>query len=268
MKHLVFYCLLLCCSVVLAQGNTEDVIYLKSGSIIRGKILPPPAGELPTLEKTKVELLGGSVFVFANSEIDSIKRENVLKNKLREIKRNYFRRDRGFRNMTEFSLIYGVDLKKSDPDPYGYYNNPEDDFGISLHTVNGYQVWPYLYAGLGIGIDRMITYKQTFSPFYVRVASEFLKKKVTPYVFIDAGYAIMWQQKDNDYVSYKNKGGVYVSAGGGVRIYTRSRASVILSASYKRTASETNWTYTSYQDMSYNIKRSYQRLAINIGVAF
>lgn len=70
---------------MLAQGNTEDVIYLKSGSIIRGKILPPPAGELPTLEKTKVELLGGSVFVFANGEIDSIKRENVLSNKLREI---------------------------------------------------------------------------------------------------------------------------------------------------------------------------------------
>lgn len=82
--------------------------------------------------------------------------------------------------MTEFSLIYGVDLKNLNPDPYGYYNNPEDDFGISLHTVNGYQVWPYLYAGLGVGIDRMITYKQTFSPFYVRVASEFLKKKVTP----------------------------------------------------------------------------------------
>lgn len=249
----------------LAQANTEDVVYLKNGSVLRGKIITPAAATA----SAKIELAGGSIFVFTPNETDSIKRENILKNKLREIKSNYFRRERGFRNMTEFSLIYGVDLKKTEPDPYGYYyNNQEDDFGISLHTVNGYQVWPYLYAGVGVGIDRMITYKQTFSPFYIRVASEFLKKKVTPYVFIDAGYAVMWQQKDNSYITYKNNGGAYVSAGGGVRIYTRGRASVILSASYKRTSSETRWTYTNYQETSYFIKRSYQRLAINVGVTF
>lgn len=269
MRYLFLFVILLGSFTGYGQTNFEDVIYLKNGGIIRGKIQAPAAGELPSTEKTRVELLGGSVFVFSNTEIDSIKRENMLKNKLREIKRNYFRRERGFRNMTEFSLIYGVDLKKTEPDPYGYYNNPGDDFGISLHTVNGYQLWPYLYAGAGVGIDRMITYKQTFSPFYVRVASEFLKRKVTPYVFVDAGYVVMWQQKADDYVSYKNKGGVYVSAGGGVRIYTRSRASVILSASYKRTASETTWWYTNYDPGTYyTIKRSYQRLAVNIGVTF
>lgn len=253
------------------QNNTEDVLYLKSGSVLRGKIIAPKAAETNAAGSTKIELLGGSIFVFAPNEIDSIKRENVLRNKLKEIKHNYFRRDRGFRNMTEFSVIYGVDLKKEEPDPYYYYadNSNQDDFGISLHTVNGYQVWPYLFCGAGMGIDRMVSYKQTFSPFYFRVASEFLKKKVTPYVFCDAGYAVMWQQKDNDYITYQNKGGLYISAGGGLRIYTRSRASVILSACYKRTGSQTTWYYTSYEDAGiYNIKRTYQRLAVNIGVTF
>lgn len=249
-----------------SQKNMQDVVYLKTGSVLRGKITEQ------NTTTTKLELLGGSVFVFQANEIDSVKKECALKNQLKEIKQNYFRRDRGFRNFTEFGIIYGVDLKKQTPDPnYYYYNtNPDDDFGISLHTVNGYQVWSYLFVGAGMGIDRMISYKQTFSPFYLRVASEFLKKKVTPYVFCDVGYSVMWKKKNDEYYSYQNKGGLYVACGGGVRIYTRSRASVILSAAYKRNSSETKWWYTQGYDNGsiYDIKRTYQRLVVNVGVTF
>jgi hypothetical protein len=150
--------ILLVSSFAFAQSNIEDVVYLKSGSVIRGKILEQKN------ETVKVELLGGSLFVFQQAEIDSIKRESTLKNQLKEIRKNYFRRDRGFRNQTEFGIIYGANLKRDNNDPnYYYYNNPEDDFGISLHSINGYQVWPYLYVAAGVGIDRMISYKQTFS---------------------------------------------------------------------------------------------------------
>ena len=281
MRTLLLPLLMLVSSLVFGQTAIEDVVYLKNGGVIRGKIQPPsplPAengmkqkGEQNlTSDRVRIELLGGSIFVFEPAEIDSVKRENVFKNKLKEINKNYFRRDRGFRNMTEFGIIYGTNIKQDNADPYYYYNNqPTDDFGISLHTVNGYQVWPYLYAGVGVGIDRFVSYKQTFSPFYVRVASEFLKKKVTPYVFCDAGYAVMWKQKSTDYMSYKNKGGVYVECGGGVRIYTRSRASVILSVAYKRNQSETQWWYTQYDPGTvYNIQRTYQRLTVNVGVTF
>ena len=263
MKNISILLMMLVSSFAFSQTNIEDVVYLKTGSVIRGKIIEQKN------ETVKVELLGGSLFVFKQVQIDSIKRENTLKYQLKEIKRNYFRRDRGFRNQTEFGIIYGVDLKKNTSDPYYYYNNPEDDFGISLHTVNGYQVWPYLYVGAGIGIDRLISYKQTFSPFYLRVSTDFLKKKVTPYVFCDIGYSVMWKQKNTDYISYQNKGGLYVSCGGGVRIYTRGRASVMLSASYKRNSSETKWWYTQYDiGTTYDIKRSYQRLSMNVGVTF
>lgn len=246
-----------------AQSNTEDVIYLQSGSVIRGQLLEQKN------ETIKIELLGGSIFVFKQTEIDSIKRENVLKRNLKAINKNYFRRNRGYRNMTEFGIIYGTNLKKDNSDPYYYYNNNTDDFGLSIHTVNGYQVWPYLYVGAGVGIDRFISYKQTFSPIYLRLASEFLKKKVTPYVFGDIGYSHMWKKKNDDYYSYQNKGGLYVSCGGGVRIYTPSRASVILNVAYKRNDSESKWWYTTGGDgTSYDIKRTYQRMVFNIGVTF
>lgn len=245
------------------QSNTEDVIYLKSGSVIRGHI------QEQKNEKVKIELLGGSVFLFQQSEIDSIKRENTFKRNLKAFNKNYFRKDRGFRNITELGLIYGVDLKK-DNGPYYYYNNnQEDDIGLSLHSINGYQVWPYLFVGTGVGIDRLISYKQTFSPFYLRIATEFLKKKVTPYVFGDVGYSVMWKKKNDEYYSYQNKGGLYISCGGGVRIYTQSRASIMVGLAYKRNQSETKWWYTQGGDGTYyTIKRAYQRLVINVGVTF
>jgi hypothetical protein len=264
MNRIFLLIILLSTSIAFSQSNIEDVVYLKTGSIIRGKMLEQKN------ETVKVELLGGSVFVFQQNEIDSIKKENVAKRDIKAIRKNYFRKNRGYRNMTEFGIIYGTDLKRSNNEPYYYYyNNNEDDFGLSLHTVNGYQLWPYLYVGGGVGIERFISLKQTFSPFYIRVASEFLKRRVTPYVFCDVGYSHMWKQKSDEYVSYKNKGGLYVTAGGGMRIYTQSRASVILGLGYKRNTSETKWWYTQTTDGTYyNIKRTYQRLVVNVGVTF
>lgn len=245
-----------------AQFETEDVVHLKNGSVIRGKITEQKFGE-----SLKIELLGGSVFVFQQTEIDSIKKENIRKAKLERIKKDYYRKDRGYRNITQLGLIYGVNLKSDDP--YNYYNNDKDDLGLSIHTINGYQLWPYLYVGAGVGIDRFISYKQTFSPFYVRVSSEFLKRKVTPYVFIDGGYSVMWKQRSNDYQSFENKGGAYASAGGGIRVYTRSRASVLLSAAYRMNRSETKWWYTMWSDGSYyTIKRTYHRMVVGVGVTF
>lgn len=269
MKYIKFFLLLFTCLGLFAQSETEDVVYLKNGSVIRGKITPPdPLKGETTSSKIKVELLGGSLFVFDESEIDSIKKENVRKTKLERIKKDYYRKDRGYRNITQLGLIYGVNLKE-DNDPYDYYNNNKDDLGLSVHTINGYQFWPYLYVGAGVGIDRFISYKQTFSPFYVRVSSEFLKRKVTPFVFADGGYAVMWKQRSNDYQSFENKGGAYASAGGGIRIYTRSRASVMLSAAYRMNRSETKWWYTMWNEGTYyTIKRTYHRMVVGVGVTF
>jgi len=263
MKRIPLLLAMFLSSYAFSQANMEDVVYLKSGSIVRGKITEHKYGVV------KIELTGGSLLVFQPGEIDSVKKENALKRNLKAIRKNYFRKDRGYRNMTEFGIIYGTDLKRDNNDPYYYYNNNQDDFGISLHTVNGYQVWPYLYVGAGVGVERFISLKQTFSPFYLRVASEFLKKRVTPYAFCDVGYSHLWKQKSNEYISYDNKGGLYVTAGGGIRIYTQSRASVVLSVAYKRNQSETKWWYTEWNEGTYyTIKRTYQRVVMSVGVTF
>jgi len=251
-------------SLAFSQSNTEDVVYLKNGSVIRGKI----TDQLNT-GKVKIELMGGSVFVFAAADVDSMKKENRLKNQIKEIRQNYYRKDHGFRNMTELAIIYGVNFKNNpNNDPYNGYTENGDDIGLSLQTINGYQFWPYLFVGGGIGIDRFITYQQTFSPFFLRLSSEFIKRKVTPYVYLDAGYSVMWKQPDADGGTFTtNTGGSYVAAGGGLRIYTRSRASVILSAGYKMNKSSSTYNDGYASDFS-SITRTYQRFVMNIGVSF
>jgi hypothetical protein len=266
MKNLLTLVLLIACFAAMAQRNTEDVIYLKNGSVLRGKLTPPKAEA--EAGKVSIELLGGSVFVFDKAEVDSVKKEDISKAQLARIKKDYYRKDRGYRNMTQLGFTFSV--KPVTQDDYYYYNtNSQDDIGLSVQTVNGYQFWPYLYVGGGIGIDRFMKHQQTFSPFFVRVASEFLKRKVTPYVFIDGGYAVMWKQRNNDYQSFENKGGAYASAGGGIRIYTRGRASVIISAAYRMNMSESKWWYTGDQSGTYyQTKRTYQRMVVSAGVTF
>ena len=54
--------------------QTIDVIYLKDGSIIKGKIL-----EIIPDETIKIESAGGNVFVFRMSQIKSVKKERIIK---------------------------------------------------------------------------------------------------------------------------------------------------------------------------------------------
>jgi hypothetical protein len=245
-----------------AQKTMQDVVYLKNGSILKGTI----TGTQPL----KLEMAGGSTWVFSQAEVDSIGKELITKAKLKEIRSNYFRRNRGFMNMTEAGLIMGINLKAPDPNQYYYNTNSSPDIGISFHTVNGYRIWPYLFIGAGLGIDRYLKFNQTFSPFYGRLQSEFLKSKVTPYAYIDCGYSYMWPRFTDGYFNYKNKGGMYICTGLGVKVYTRSRASVIFSAGYKRQPSTTVMTYVTPWEGApiYTTERLYQQLAVNIGVSF
>ncbi|MCW3125598.1 MAG: hypothetical protein JWO03_1256, partial [Bacteroidetes bacterium] len=172
-------------------------------------------------------------------------------------------------NITEVQFIYGPAPLKIQT--WEYYLQTGDDVGLSVHTINGYQIWPYLFVGAGVGTDRLLTYRQTFIPLYLRINTELLKKRITPYLFADVGYAFMVADevtnKDN-YRYYNRKGGLYVTVGGGLRLYTRSRASVMIGAGYRRTYSEVNYAYKYDQSPDYIIKRTYQRLIISLGVTF
>ncbi len=248
--------------IATAQKNTEkeDVVYLKNGSIIRGNIQEQKMGE-----SLKIELLGGSILVYRHNEIDSIKKEDKIA--AAKSKPEFVIKQKGYRNITEAGIIFGKGNNNNYSYYYGYNRN---DFGVQLHTINGYQFNRFLFVGAGVGIERFISYRQSFAPFYVRLSSDLLKKRATPYIFTDIGYALFWVNdiSYDSYNYYNNKGGLFLQAGGGVRIFTHSKTSVQIGAAYKRSHSSSNWEYSYEGSPDYDLKRAYQRVVFMVGVSF
>ena len=198
--------------------------------------------------------------------------KDSLKLQRKEIWTKYYRKPSGYRGVVEGGLTLGFEKKEQDN---GFYNTqPQDKIGLSISTAHGYQFWPYLYIAAGGGIDRYMNYRQTFSPLFFRINSEFIKKKVTPFVQLDAGYAFMWKQDVSntgngyDFKYYDNKGGLYIAATTGIRIYTRSQASVVISVGYRRHNSSSVFEYNYQGSPVYNISRIYQRLVFGLGTTF
>jgi hypothetical protein len=203
--------------------------------------------------------------------IGQISRDS-LKLQQKEIWKNYYRKSKGYRGSVEGGLTIGFKTKEEN---IGYYNQPQQDkIGLNISTTHGYQFWPYLYVAAGGGIDRYINYRQTFSPVFFRMNSEFLKKKITPFVQVDIGYSFMWKQSldaggnINGFKYYRNKGGLYIGVSTGIRIYTRSRASVIISIGYRRHNSSSQFQYNYEGSAIYNTSRIYQRLTFGLGTTF
>jgi hypothetical protein len=251
--YIILICFLMPATILLAQNTKkEDVLYLKNGSIIRGEIIEQNFGN-----NLKIELLGGSVFVFAENEIDSIRKETVT---ITDSKRNteVFKKTKGYRNFTETGLIVGSE-----------FNGYGTDWGVYLHSVNGYQWNRFLYTGAGVGLERYLTYQESFLPLYGRIAVDLLDKKATPYIFTDIGYAHFWSSNFDDgwgwQENHKERGGMYFSTGIGARIFTSRKISIVTGISYKRS---THHTEFDRWDGFVKQKITYNRMGINVGLSF
>ena len=253
----------------LSQNKKEDILYLKSGGIIYGIIKDRS-------DKIKIQISGGSIMVYKMDEIDSIKQEPLNKTLRRDFFATYYRKDKGYRNITEVQFTYGnipgayyYGLNE----PGEYYSISTDYVGVSVHTVNGYQVCPQFFIGFGVGMDRLLTFRQTFIPLYVRFQSELLKKRITPYIFADGGYAFMVADQVNnrsEYAYYNRIGGAYVTLGGGVHIYSKGPLSYMIGVGYRLNYGEVKSGYNegTLDLLSSDHKYMYQRLVVSWGLTF
>ena len=259
MKKITLLLLVLGSIQVMAQNKKQDILYLKNGGMIYGTIKDKT-------DKVKIQISGGSTMIYKADEIDSIGQESMNKTLRKEFFQNYHRKDKGYRNITELQFSYG-------PKPAYYYGfeggyTSGDDVAVSIHTINGYQVCPQFFIGVGVGMDRLLTFRETFIPLYIRFQTELLKKRITPYLFGDIGYGFKVADRlDNTsyYKYYNRNGGLYMTLGAGVHIYTKGPLSYMLGIGYRRHYNETKYGYPSY-DSSY--KQTYQRLVVSWGLTF
>jgi len=218
--HFIFFSLIFSVQG-LAQTIEEDVVYLNDGSIIRGEITERVIGD-----QLKIEILGGSVFVFQESEIEKITREP----------KKMLQYGGALPSQTSSQPYFSYEarraVRKAKPitgRSRGIYNifsfgfQPgRDAWGIvvpwpTLNYRTGYSLSPKLNIGLGIGLDPYAA-GGTF-PLYADLHGDLgVPKQVMPHYFVQAGYGFAgwtnWRFRNFE-------GGPMAHIGGGWKLNTR-----------------------------------------------
>lgn len=243
----------------LAQALSEDVLYLKDGSILRGNIVEQYRDSL-----VKLQMNGGSIFAISTKLIGNI--EYNAKPYQPDLPPGTdmpdSNKNSGYFNITAMGVLPGSNYYYD-----YYYGNPQSgtSVGFTIQTIHGYRFNKHLLAGAGLAID-IIQYPM--GQLFADGRYEILDRKTTPFVFIDCGYGIplsKGHQDANSEVTYS--GGITAGGGAGMRINFRNEGAFILEAGYKMEKASENIKYETWgTDQTNNY--TYSRLAIRVGLAF
>jgi len=229
----------------LSAQRMQDVIYLENGSKIRGKILEKKENTV------KIQLSGGTEFVFEMDEVKEITSEPTFKPKAQ-----FVTKDKGYYNVTELGFMVG--------DDNGWLTS-----GGSIVTINGYQLSPYL--GLGIGLELDNYFENLFTPIFVDIRGDVLKNnKVTPFYYGGLGYGFL--VTGNNRANWQERGGIYYNYGLGLKVRGRRHSSWIFNIGQQTQNYQSTFTVLGNNwnrgDRTEVTKIWYNRIVIKSGVYF
>ena len=177
-RFLLLICLALCGVAFGFSQNYQDVVYLKSGSVIRGVVVEQVPGV-----SLKVQTSDGNMFVYEMSEVEKMTKEASPRQYgrqgnnyggLQNLSRGY--RPNGYRGFMELGGGPGV----------GDYG---DGF-VSFSTSHGGQISPYFFLGAGIGFDYHFGWETISIPIFADLRANFLDNWITPYFGAKIGYSV------------------------------------------------------------------------------
>ena len=213
LRPLIVFLLLLSSVALLAQSGTEDIVYLKNGSIIRGKII-----EQKDSDFLRIQIEGGTIFQFSWQEIDKIE-TGVAKINSEKDKKEIKYRTKGYFNDTELALLMGERFSQW---------SPGISTAFSFSTVNGYRFNRFLKTGGGIGLDIYNFEGLMLMPVFLRVSGDLLKLPVSPFYVLDAGYSFLLSESEEN-----SKGGIMLNPAFGIKINSASGNAFIIKGGYR-----------------------------------
>lgn len=155
-----------------AQSVFNETIFLKNGSKIKGYITEI----VPNVSYT-VQTQDGSVIVCNAEDVVKIVREIpvVKKEDNKTLAKDSFVSKPGYRGIIEAGYgiatgTYGVDV-------------------FNFNFVNGYQLNPKTFVGIGTGIKSFDKGKLNLIPLFADFKYNFLMDKISPYVGMNAGFS-------------------------------------------------------------------------------
>lgn len=185
MKALTTLLLVLLTIAATAQHKPFNTVYLKNGSVIKGKVLEVIQGE-----SVKIETADKSIWVFKSAEVDKIVSTENTKTPS----------DVDFTLRTDIFTQLQIELMPAK-------KQSAEGTVPALLGVVGYQINNHFSAGLGIGIE---AFHISMMPLFADARYYFLNDRFTPFINLKAGYAFpLENQKDyNRNVDLKSKGGL------------------------------------------------------------
>lgn len=216
--------------------KTQDVIYLKNGSIFKGKILEYEKGAVLLLE-----LDNGTVIEFGDEEIDRVVQEaiNLEMEQEREIdkeksgqrsrrslKESKKKRERVYR-FRETGRYFATFFSSSNGS-----NNGELQVGLGIQEVIGYQFNRLFGIGFGTGLDSY-SFQDGESIFsiFAETRGYLSKKWHAPYYAMSVGYGIADVEDSENVV--EAKGGLMIHPCFGIRLGANKDANVMIDVGYK-----------------------------------
>ncbi len=174
LKSFLFVGMLLVAMVANAQ-SLQEVVYLKNGSIIRGVIIE----QVPN-ESLKIQTADGNVFAYQMDEVEKITKEEVKNS------RNHSRRDdkykkyglnRGYRGFVDLGYTLGF--------------NSSIERRLEVFTSHGYQFFPYLFVGVGAGMQYYHELEDVFGvPIYLHLRTSVPLRPFRPFIDLRIGYNV------------------------------------------------------------------------------
>jgi small nuclear ribonucleoprotein (snRNP)-like protein len=229
---------------VLAQ-NQKVQVYLKNGSIVKGKLT-----ESTSSETIKVES-NNTIWVFQNAEVDTIivgKPEKYLN----IIEIPYF-----------IDAEYGILVGNS--------SNEENNIGF-FHGSFNYQLANKYYTGVGAGVEYYM--EQSYIPVFAKFEYRFRPTKFSPYVFLKSGYLIPGEnlQSSEIYEQYESRniptkylnasGGLMLNPGFGFTTFLGENFGLCFSMGYRFHV----LNFTGKDE--YELEQRYTRLSFSMGIIF
>lgn len=193
----LIYLIVVACMVFAGQAlateiDKADVILLKNGNIIRGRITETIPGD-----KVVIERADGQVFEVPTDEIFAVTDDDQLDQRRKELeifkpKRQPLKWD----NVTIAGLYYS-----------------DDNMFFSASTVNGAWFGEQLFLGLGLGWDNYPGGDMV--PVFAEARLYRAWRSFRPYAFVDAGYSFGWL-KD---ISGAHNAGLHLNLGVGTKLF-------------------------------------------------
>ncbi|HSH53197.1 MAG TPA: hypothetical protein VK982_15840 [Bacteroidales bacterium] len=254
---LLTWFIITCFSVhdIRAQEKQHDVVYLKNGTILHGIITETKANKTITLISNC-----GDKWVINQSEIDQIKKENILSNpyllhtSLLSI--NY--KTEGFYSELNVGFLFSGNIDTPFPP-------------LSLILLGGYEFKNKISVGGGLGLDLL---NEAYMPVVADLKYNFTSGKVNHYIYFQGGYTIPLETPDAydyDYYSYyhsdiSSTGGYLINPGLGLKLFINEKNAFSFGIGYKYI--HINHSYKEQNGQTIDRLIKYNRVVLSFGYYF